>query len=142
MDITWYRLMFDGTLLGDEIIQAEGHWEKSVKPSGSSGGLESIARLDDRPLAVAIFPQFRVRKKNATQWEFERWVFDLLTFADGERRRLFVVVADGSIAVDYGPCKFISLGRSESAGPHAGRWSDRVVLTFQSDTQPYFYDSA
>ncbi|MFA5864479.1 MAG: hypothetical protein WC975_07300 [Phycisphaerae bacterium] len=139
--MTWYRLMFGGTQLGDEIIQGMGSWRKGTGSTTGSAGLEPIAKLDDRPLAMILYPRFRLRKQTQDQWEFEKWVFDLLTWADGERRDLMIVKPDWCSVVDYGNCKLISLERPDPPGPQASRWSDQVILTFQSDTQPYFYSS-
>lgn len=139
--MTWYRLKFGGIQLGDEIIQTVGTWRKSPDPVRRVGGAETIAALDDRPLAVVIYPRFRVSRHAADQWDFERWVFDLLTWADGQRRELTVVLPDGTVVVTYGPCKLTALDRETVEGPDAARWSDHVLLTFQSDSLPTFFET-
>jgi len=138
--MTFYRLLYGGTQLGDELIQGLGAWQKGPAGRTEPAGLEPIAKLDDRPAGLIVTPRFRVRRQAADQWDFERWVFDLLSWADGARRDLIVARPDYYPIIHFGLCKFIALDRPAGAGIHAARWSDQVVLTFQADTQPYFYD--
>jgi hypothetical protein len=121
-----YQLYLDGTRLGDELVQGFGYWRTPAE--AKNGELTSMS----------IFPRFRVRKMAEDQWAFEQWVFDLYPWADGERRRVRVFTSEFDLVVDYGFCKLVGLTRPVPEGPFAGRWSDQVVLTFQTDGQPYF----
>ncbi len=132
-----YQLFLDGTQLGDELIQVMSYWQHK-SPTEADNSLEPVIRLTDRPLGITIYPRFRIRKTAPTQWEFEQWVFDMLTWADGGRRDLRVMIPPYTPVVDYGRCNFVSLQRPKASGPHAGRWSDQVILTFVSDTVPQF----
>jgi len=133
-----YILSFANTQLGDELIQSLGYWRRSSVPAETDSGAEAVVSLDDPLSGTRFYPKFRVRKKTADQWQFEQWVFDLPAWADGERRRLLVIEPPYTLVADYGECKLLSVQREEQSGPHAGRWSDQVILTFQSDTQPLF----
>jgi hypothetical protein len=137
--MVWYYLSYGGTVLGDELIVVTSTWKSTASSSSSSCSLETIVALDDRPLSLALYPRFRIRKKCATQWDFEQWIFDLMTWADGGRRELYVGQSDNKLTVDYNYCKLLSVTRNDDAGPSGGRWSDQVVLTFQSDTAPTFF---
>lgn len=139
--MSWYRLNFGGVELGDEIVNPLSSWRSSVRSSTSgSGSVEPILKLDDSPLAVVLYPRFKVRKVTENFLEFERWLFDLVSWADGERRWLAILNDNQTLTVDYGQCKLIELDRASPSGAADGRWSDEVVLTFQSDTTPTFYD--
>lgn len=135
-----YKLLFGGSEFGDELILPEGFWEGRSSSSQSESGLEHISGLDDRPLSIALYPRFQIRKKASDFWEFERWVFELVDWADGERRELFVIDNTQVMQVNYGRCKLTSVTRPKSSGPDSARWSDRVILTFQAESLPKFYD--
>jgi len=137
--MSWYRLSFGGVELGDELILPISSWSSSSRgDTSSSGSLEPILKIDDRPLGIVLYPRFKVRKVTDDCWEFERWLFDLVSWADGERRWLAVLDKDRVLSVDYGNCKLIGLDRPEPTDTADGRWSDQVILTFQSDTLPIF----
>ncbi len=136
----WLKLLYGGSEMGDELILAAGCWKRGASLTTSAAGLEPIARLDDRPLAVSIYPRFRVLKKTSDSWLFEQWIFDLLGWADGGRRELIVVTQYYEPVASYGYCKLIGVDRPEPQAPNAARWSDQVVLTFLSDTQPQYYN--
>lgn len=136
--MSWYRLFFGGMQIGDEVVLTEGSWE-AKNPSRSPEGLEEIVSVDNSPICVAIYPRFRVRKKTDSFLEFERWVFDMIYWADGGRRTLYLVDDQDTILVNFGDCKLIKLERPKEENLYSARWSDSVILTFQSDTVPIFY---
>ena len=139
--MSWYRLLFGGVTLGDELILPLSTWRATAKVGSSpgSGNLEPIVKVDARPLGLVLYPRFRIRKMAASLLEFEEWVFDLASWANGDPR--YLVVADQSNATKavYGECKLLALDRPQASDASAGRWCDQVVLTFQSDTIPVFY---
>ena len=134
----WYYLSYGGTVLGDELIVTSSYW-KSAAAKTTATGIETIVKLDDRPISLALYPQFRLRKKCAGQWDFERWIFDLMSWADGGRRRLYVGQSNDTLTADYGYCKLLSVTRPNETGPYTARWSDQVVVTFQADAAPLFF---
>jgi hypothetical protein len=134
-----HRLTFGNVDIGDELIVAMSYWRKSTRTDSESGGLSPLRPLDDRPLGIVLYPRFKVRKISDDFMAFEQWVFDLATFADGDPRWLTICDAYSSVQVDYGYCKLLSVERPKPADPYAGRWSDQVIVTFQSDTIPRFY---
>lgn len=136
--MSWYQLMYGGVVIGDELVTPFGSWSASAKPTGG-GGLEPIVPVDDRPLGLVLYPRFRVRKKAADMFDFEQWLFDLAAWADGDPRWLIVINDTSETKVEYGFCKLFSLDRPRPEDTSAGRWSDQVVVTFQSDRIPRFY---
>jgi hypothetical protein len=137
--MVWYSLSYGGAVLGDELIVPSSYWKSTVGTKSGSGEAETIVKLDDTPLSLALYPQFQLRKKCAGQWDFERWIFDLMSLADGVRRQLYVGQSDDTLIVDYGYCKLLSVKRPKHTGPYTARWSDQVVVTFQADTEPIFF---
>ena len=136
-----YKLTFGGSDIGDELIMPVSYWQGKTISKSSDDGLEHIASLDGRPISVRLYPQFQIRKKTDDFREFERWVFDLVNWADGVLRRLWILDAQSLlVSVDYGLSKFIGIKRPQANGPYSARWSDSVIVTFQSDTQPTFFD--
>ncbi len=134
-----YKLMFGGSELGDELVFPLSHWEGRITKTSLNEGLEHIVSLDNQPIAVRLYPQFRIRKKAADFREFERWVFELVNWADGVLRKLWIVNADSSIvSVDYGYSKFIGLERPLANGIYSSSWSDNIIVKFQSEQQPEF----
>ncbi len=136
--MSWYRLYFGGSQIGDEVILTEGYWQ-GQNILRKSENLEQIVSIDNSPISIAIFPRFRVRKKADNFLEFEQWVFDVLNWADGGKRRLDLLDKNYNIVVSFGDCKLIKLERTLPKDPHSARWSDNVVLTFQGDIKPIFY---
>jgi hypothetical protein len=137
--MSYYRLFYGGTELGDEVILPLGEWQKTARTT-SSDQPQAILPLDDEPISLVLYPSFRLRKKCEDVWAFERWLFDLTGWADGGRRELQIFRDDLQPVADYGFCKLLSLARPEPTGPQDGRGSDQVVLTFQSDTPPEFFN--
>lgn len=138
--MTWYRLTFGGVELGDELIVPVSSWRSTSRSGGESGSLEPILRLDDRPLAIAMYPRFKIRKVTDDFWEFERWLFDLVAWADGDPRPLAILDETRTMRVNYDSCKLVAVDRPDPSDAGAGRWSDQVIVTFQSDTIPTFYE--
>lgn len=135
-----YRLFFGSVELSDELIVPVSTWRGSSRLGRSDADtLEPVLQLDDRPIAVVLYPRFRVRKVASDFMAFERWLFDLVSWADGEPRWLTITGPNRVIKLDYSYCKLISIDRPEPSDLFAGRWSDEVILTFQSDTIPKFY---
>lgn len=132
-----YQLFFDGTQLGDEVLFPQSVWEIG-SAAGKKISLDPVVAIDDTPLGLAVYPRFRVRQKAADLWDFERWIFDLLAWADGQRRNLLVLTADGNLVADYGPAKLIALDRPAPQDAADARWSDEILLTFQTSSQPQF----
>ncbi|NLX06200.1 MAG: hypothetical protein GXY33_13765 [Phycisphaerae bacterium] len=133
-----YKLMFGNVAVGDELIVAMGRWEATAKAGGSGQTLGPVVPVDDRPLGLALYPTFRVRYRAADFLAFERWVFDLAAWADGGARWIGVMDELNRLVVDYGYGKLLSLERPRPSDPHDARWSDQVVLTFQTDAAPVF----
>ncbi len=139
--MTKYKLTFGGSDIGDELIMPVSYWKGSYTNKSSEGGLEHIVSLDNTPIAIKLYPQFQVRKKVADFREFERWIFELVNWADGVLRSLWIIDADLSVvSVDYGLSKLVELKRPIAEGPYSARWSDSVIVTFQSESQPEFLD--
>ena len=139
--MSWYRLLFGGVTLGDELILTLSTWHATSKigSSGASGNLEPIVGVDQRPLGLVLNPRFRVRKQAATFLEFEEWVFDLASWANGDPRYLVVVDEMDDAKAVYGECKLLAVDRPAPSDASQGRWCDQVILTFQSDTIAAFY---
>jgi len=140
--MSWYQLLYGGVLIGDELVVPISSWQASAKigSSGAGGGLEPILTVDDRPLGLVLYPRFRVRKKTEDVFEFEQWLFDLAGWANGDPRSLVVTDDADQTKAEYGFCKLFSLDRPSPSDTLVGRWSDQVIVTFQSDTMPQFYD--
>ena len=135
--------MFGGSDIGDELIMPMSFWQGSVKGDSKDKGLEHIVLLDDKPISVRLFPQFRIRKKASDFREFERWIFELVNRADGKLRELWIVKVDsGVVSVDYGLSKFVGVKRHQAGGVYSSSWSDEIIVLFQSSQQPKFFDWA
>jgi hypothetical protein len=135
--MTWYKLYFGGTEFGDELILTSGFWKSTLTASHGKSG-EVITSLNDVGLAIGLYPRFRIRKTFENQWQFERWIYDLAAWADGERRPLYVIDNEQNVVACYGECKLLELERTVPQGAQSGRWSDEVVLTFQADALPEY----
>ncbi len=137
MSTIWYKLVFGNVEMGDELIMPASSWRALSKPT-TGGGLQEVVALDDRPLGLVLSPAFRIRKVADDFLQFERWLFDLATWADGQNRWLIIRGSDDAIYADYGYCKLVSLKRPRAGDVNESRWSDQVVIEFQSDTTPTF----
>lgn len=137
--MAWYRLVFGGVEIGDEMIVPLGVWtSSSTKTSAVSASLDPVLSIDDRPAGLIVRPRFRVRKKAASAVEFERWLFELAGWVAGDRRWLVLASNESAMVAEYGYCRLESVERPEPKDASAGRWSDEVIVTFTSEVLPTF----
>lgn len=118
----WYTLRYGSTVLGDELIVPSSSWKSATVNSA---------------ISATAYPRFEVRKKCATAWAFERWIFELMALATAGPQALEVYDSNAGAVVNYGLCTLVSVSRS-TATPMAARWSDQVVLTFEAQAAPIF----
>jgi len=137
--MVWYRLVFGGMEIGDEMIVPLSVWtSSSSKVSAVSASLDPVLSIDDRPAGLIVRPRFRVRKKAESAVAFERWLFELAGWVAGDRRWLVLASNVAATVAEYGYCRLESVERPQPKDSSAGRWSDEVIVTFTSDVLPVF----
>jgi len=137
--VSWYVLKFGSVQIGDEVVVPSGDWLCRFVDVTTDRLGQQVLNPSSVAVKLLLQPSFRIRKHADSMWHFERWVFDTACWADGRWRDLEIFDQDDNLVVYYGPCIMEGVRRPHIEAPQRARYSNDIVVTFQTNDTPQFY---